>query len=159
MSEQSLSKVSFGGTKQSFARVPPQIAAPWIMRDVPTTLLCFPTLQQGDTTRQRLFNLAHLYDPRVPLSADVAVDAGYETTRVSHSLEWGACRRPEAGLEILPAAPTSALAGRREPKRQIANDPVLPFTPGDLPSPGECPRNRPSPGWSANQEYWRLIAR
>lgn len=81
----------------------------------------------GDTTRRRLFNLAHLYDPRVPLSVDIAADAGYEASRVSHPLEWVLAEGPRPDWRHCFQRLRALWLVAENRSGQIANDPVLPF--------------------------------
>lgn len=93
-------------------------------------ILCEEVVQQppfGETVRRRLFNLAHLHDPRVPYSLDVGVNSGFEAEPSSHPLELLAIDgpRPDARLCLQRLRALWLLTENRG--GQITNDPVVPF--------------------------------
>jgi superfamily II DNA or RNA helicase len=81
----------------------------------------------GDTQRRRLFNLAHLYDPRIPLAVDVAVDAGFEAEQVAHPLEWVLAEGPRPDARYCLQRLRALWLVSENRSGQITNDPVLPF--------------------------------
>jgi superfamily II DNA or RNA helicase len=80
----------------------------------------------GETLRRRLFNLARLYDPRVPLSVDVA-EAGADVERVAHPLEWVMAEGPRPDSRYCFQRLRALWLVTENRSGQVTNDPVLPF--------------------------------
>jgi superfamily II DNA or RNA helicase len=81
----------------------------------------------GETTRRRLYNLAHLYDPRVPLSVDVGGDGAIEADPVIHPLEWVVAEGPRPDPRYCIQRLRALWLVSENTSGQITNDPVLPF--------------------------------
>lgn len=80
----------------------------------------------GDSQRRRLFNLAHLYDPRVPLAVDIG-DGGFETEPVVHPLEWVMAEGPRPDPRYCLQRLRALWLVSENRSGQITNDPILPF--------------------------------
>lgn len=81
----------------------------------------------GETQRRRLLNLAHLYDPRVPLGVDIGVDSGFDTEPVAHPLEWVSADGPRPDSRYCFQRLRALWLVSENRSGQINNDPVLPF--------------------------------
>jgi superfamily II DNA or RNA helicase len=81
----------------------------------------------GETLRRRLFNLAHLYDPRVPFAVDIGVDTSFEVEPVVHPMEYLTAEGPRPDPRFCLQRLRALWLVTENRGGQINNDPVLPF--------------------------------
>jgi superfamily II DNA/RNA helicase len=81
----------------------------------------------GETIRRRLFNLAHLYDTRVPLGVEATPDSGFQAERLNHPITWVENEGPRPDWRHCFQRLRALWLVAENRSGQIANDPVLPF--------------------------------